>query len=249
MARVDGPGGVVRRSTRAYPRARLSLLVGFALAILLVLAILARYPGEPAFAFRHLAAGGAALLALIAFGVWIGVRGVGARGMEASAALGRGLWLGCLCGLLWVVEIGFNNFVSPEVSTAQARGVVDNGIWAAVALLILGVAVRCAYETRRVAIGLQAGYWCGLVSGLMASLMGLLLVVVWMGFLLRDPLAIQEYAERGLASGESDFAAYVAYETMPGAVLGHFLVLGVGMGAALGGLGGALGRGFRALLG
>ena len=41
----------------------------------------------------------------------------------------------------------------------------------------------------------------GLVSGLVACLMGLLLIVVWMRFLVRDPLMISEFAERGPADG------------------------------------------------
>jgi hypothetical protein len=36
-----------------------------------------------------------------------------------------------------------------------------------------------------------------LISGLIACGMGLMLVVFWMRFLLRDPLNIQEYATRG----------------------------------------------------
>ena len=75
--------------------------------------------------------------------------------------------------------------------------------------------------------------WSGFVSGLVACLMGLLLVVVWMRLLLRDPLAISEWAALGASNGAPDMATYLAYETMTGAI-GHLTVLGVAMGLLLG---------------
>ena len=71
--------------------------------------------------------------------------------------------------------------------------------------------------------------------------MGLLLVTVWMPFLLRDPININEYAVRGTAEHSPDMATYFAYETMSGAV-GHLIVLGIAMGVILGALAGLLAR-------
>jgi len=164
---------------------------------------------------------------------------------DDAAAHRRGVAAGLLGGLLWVLEIGFNNVPPPTVSTGRARFVVDNGAWAAIALIIAGAAATSAFRARRVGAGVRAGWWAGLVSGLLACLTGLLLVAAGMRLLLRDPLLIAEYAARGPASGAPDLATYVAYETLAGA-LGHLLVLGLALGALLGALGGLLGCGLAA---
>ncbi|MBA4116446.1 MAG: hypothetical protein H0X71_08445 [Rubrobacter sp.] len=80
------------------------------------------------------------------------------------------------------------------------------------------------------------------MSGLISCLTDLLLVVVFMNLLLRDPLSIRERAERGAASGAPDAATYRAYETMTGALVGHLILEGVVTGTALGALGGIVGK-------
>jgi len=99
-----------------------------------------------------------------------------------------------------------------------------------------------AFRARRVTAGVRAGFWSGLVSGLISCLTGLLLVVVFMGLLLRDPLSIREWAERGTASGAPDAATYRAYETMTGALAGHLILQGIVAGTVLGALGGIIGK-------
>jgi len=164
------------------------------------------------------------------------------RTAERTADRNVGILLGVLCGCLWVLEISFNNFADLRLSTASARLFVDDGTWATVGVSILAAAL---WRARRgtFGAGLAVGFWSGLVSGLIACLMGLLLAVLWMPALLRDPLNVAEYGAR-VPNRTPGMAAYFAYETAAGAV-GHLLVLGVAMGLLLGALGGALGRLFR----
>jgi len=79
------------------------------------------------------------------------------------------------------------------------------------------------------------------VSGLVACVMGLVVVVFWLDRVLTDPFSIQEWAERGPTSGAPNMATYFAYQTMGGSIL-HLLVLGIAMGVLLGGIGGGVGR-------
>jgi hypothetical protein len=217
------------------------LLVGLGLAILLVIAVLLRYPGTRATATRYFGLGLAGLCLLFGLAAWVARRGTRTAQVAAAVALRQGALTGLVGGVLWVFEIGFNNFLPSTVSTDQARFVVDNSVWAIVALLMAGVATVNAFRARQMLAGIRAAFWSGLVSGLAACLMGLLLVVVWMNFLRRDPSMIQEYADRGPASGAPDFATYLAYETLTGALL-HLLLTGIIQGALLGVVGGALGR-------
>lgn len=110
-----------------------------------------------------------------------------------------------------------------------------------IALAILIQAFLVAYRTRRFVRGVQAGFWSGTVSGLVACLMGLVLVVVLLQLVINDPVSMQEWNELGNTSGASDVATYFAYETLAGAFL-HLVVLGVIMGTLLGIIGGGLGR-------
>jgi hypothetical protein len=149
--------------------------------------------------------------------------------------------LGWILGLLWVVEIGINNYVAPPL---PLRDIIDNAFWAVIALGILAAAIRFGFRTDRIAAGIAVGAWSGLVSGLLACLMALQVIVFGMQFLTHDPLNVAEWAERGSGSGAPTMAAYFAYQTLAGAFL-HLTVLGVGMGGLLGVVGGIIGKGIR----
>ena len=148
---------------------------------------------------------------------------------------------GLVIGLLWVVEIGINNFIAPSL---PARDIIDDIFWAAVAAAILICAGVFAYRARRWWVGVLAGAWCGLASGAVACCTALLLIVFAMGFIDRDPLNVAEWSIRGPASGAPGMTAYFAYETFLGAFL-HLSVLGVVMGVLLGLIGGLIGRAIR----
>ena len=204
------------------------------LAAAMLIAVLLRYPSDP----RHekVALIGLALIALSAtmallFGNKLPFAGHGKR---------TGAWIGLATGLLWVIEISFNNFVDPRISTGRARFFVDNSFWAAIALTILIAALAASAEHASISSGLRVGLWSGYISGIIACLMALSLILFGMRFLLRDPLNINEYATRAHGSSVDGMASYFAYETMAGA-LGHLFVLGIVMGLLLGFLGGLMG--------
>ncbi len=158
----------------------------------------------------------------------------------------QGIKIGMLCGILWILEIGFNNIIPPNISTGTARFYVDNGFWIAIMIIILATSTTSAYQNRSIVSGIQIGAWSGLISGLLACLMGSLLVAFFINLITRDPLMIQEFVERGPGSGAPDITRYVAYETLTGSV-GHLTVLGPIMGALLGLIGGLIGRAAKQL--
>jgi hypothetical protein len=129
-------------------------------------------------------------------------------------------------GLLWVIEIGINNFLAPPLPT---RDIVDDIFWGVIAFSILSLALWQTYRVNSLIQGIRAGFWSGLTSGVLASSMALGVVVFGIAFIIRDPLNIQEWAMRGSSSGAPTMAAYFGYETLMGA-FGHLVVLGIVMG-------------------
>ncbi len=84
---------------------RFGLLAGFALAALLIVAILVRYPGDGDPAIQYASGGISALLALLGSGGWTALRGTRTRSESAAAMLRLGTAAGVLFGVLWVIEI------------------------------------------------------------------------------------------------------------------------------------------------
>ena len=211
-----------------------NLFVAMLLVAAMLLVILLRYPSDAV--HERMALIGFGLIVLTAFLSLF----LGAKPAFAGPGKSLGARVGILTGLLWVVEISFNNFVDPRISTGHARFYVDNSFWAAIALTILVSSLSAAFNARKISSGLRVGLWSGYISGIISCLMALSLILFGMRFLLRDPLNISEYAARTNGSPNSGMASYFAYETMAGA-LGHLFVLGIVMGLLLGSLGGLIG--------
>jgi hypothetical protein len=138
--------------------------------------------------------------------------------------------VGIGAGLVWVIEIEINN----------------NIFWAMIALMILAIAFFAATMGNRALDGVTAGVWCGLTSGLLACTAALIVIVFGMELLLKDPPNLAEWAAVAARPAIPTMAQYFAFETLAGAFL-HLTVLGVGMGALLGLVGGVFGKGFKAL--
>jgi hypothetical protein len=211
-----------------------SVFAATSLAGAMLVAILLRYPSYPGHEKPALI--GLALIALCAILALL----LGSRRPFAGEGKSLGAWIGALTGFFWLVEISFNNFVDPRISTERARFYVDNGFWAAIALTILAAAIAISASTGRMIAGVRAGLWSGCISGVISCLMGLSLVLFWMRFLLRDPINIREFAARGNGASAATMASYFAYETLAGS-LGHLFVLGAMMGLLLGLTGGLIG--------
>lgn len=188
-----------------------------------------------------------AALAWGSFCLLLGLAGVlwfyGRRAGRLGAGSRADLLVGLLLGGLWAVEIGLNNFLAPPL---PGRDIMDNVFWAVIALSILAWAGYRAYCQGSLRAGLAAGGRSGLASGLVACGMALAMIVFGMSYLTGDPVNLAEWAALGAGAPAPTMAAYFAYETLAGA-MGHLLVLGVLMGLLLGGLGGVVGKGLRAL--
>lgn len=204
------------------------------LAAAMLLAVLLRYHSDSR--HQNMVFVGLGLIALSALLTPF----LGSSRSFAGEGKSLGARVGILTGLLWIIEISFNNFVDPQISTGRARFYVDNSFWAAIALAVLIASLLTSGKTRTVAAGLRVGFWSGYISGIIACLMALSLVLFGMRFLLRDPLNIGEYAARSHGSSVAGMASYFAYETTAGA-LAHLFVLGVVMGLILGLIGGLAG--------
>jgi hypothetical protein len=153
-------------------------------------------------------------------------------------AFGKATVVGLVLGLLWVVEIGINNFIAPPL---PLRDHIDNSFWAAIALGIFSLCLAASYRSRSMVQGIRVGAWSGLLSGLLACWAALSLILFGMGFILRDPINVAEWAERGAGSHAPTMASYFAFETFAGAIL-HLVMAGLVMGTLLGLLGGVLGK-------
>jgi hypothetical protein len=212
-----------------------SLLVANFLTAAMISIVLIRYPSGGA----HLKLGlvAIALVSLTAIAIMI----CGRAEFNTVTDKLTGSWLGGITGILWVFEIGFNNFADPRISTGRARFFVDNCFWAIIALAILAASFARAWKSRRIGAGVRVGLWSGYISGTMACLMAFFLILFGMRFLQRDPINISEYAARASGAPPTGMAAYFAYETMAGG-MGHLFVLGIGMGLVLGLLGGLVGK-------
>jgi hypothetical protein len=212
----------------------LLLLVIMICNTLLVPAVAVKYSYDT---FSAAASGFGFLILLVLTG-WLGFRVVRGASRQKPMRSGPGISVGLFLGLLWVIEIGINNFIAPPL---PARDTMDNIFWGVIALMIFISALFAAKRTGRIWAGIEAGAWSGFVSGAVACWMALSLIVFGMKFILQDPLNVAEWAERGLASSASSMASYFAYQTFAGAFL-HLTVLGILMGTLLGLLGGGFGK-------
>jgi hypothetical protein len=219
------------------PSPALILLIISAMNTALVPAIAAAYVYSTL--FLALSAGAFLLQVVLTGLLWMYTL----RRSAKPGPIGQYIGVGLAIGVLWVIEIGINNFIAPPL---PVREVIDNFFWAAVAVLILIWAARFAYGAGRMWVGVLSGAWSGFASGAVACCMALLVVVFAMGFIERDPLNVAEWAMRGSASGAPAITAYFAYETFLGAFM-HLSILGVVMGALLGLIGGLIGRAIRIL--
>ncbi len=213
------------------PLSFLLIVTGF--SALLVPAIALQYSYSALTATASVV-GGLILLGASGF-LWL----YGGRAGHQGSFTARSATAGIALGFLWVIEIGINNIVAPPL---PARDIVDNLFWAAIAFLIFAWAGRCAYQARRLRTGIEAGIWSGFASGALACGMALAMIVFGMRFITHDPLNIAEWAAYPATGAAPTMAAYFAYETFAGAFL-HLVVLGGLMGALLGVLGGAVGKG------
>jgi hypothetical protein len=151
--------------------------------------------------------------------------------------------LGIVLGILWVIEIGINNFVAPRLPT---RDIIDDIFWAVIGLSILVDAVINSFQTNSIRTGTRVGSLIGFISGIFACSMALSMVVFGMHFIITDPLNIAEWVVQANSSQAPSMAAYFAYETMAGAFL-HLIVLGIIMGMLLGVLGGLIGKTIKSI--
>lgn len=150
----------------------------------------------------------------------------------------KNLTIGVYFGLLWTAEISMNNIIQPGL---PLRDYLDNIFWGIIAVLILCVSYKDAFDSKKIIAGIKAGFFSGIGSGIVACLTALVLVCFGMKLLLKDPVNVAEWADMKGKTHYPDMASYFAYQTFAGAIM-HLLILGIIMGVLLGLLGGLLAK-------
>ena len=150
----------------------------------------------------------------------------------------KNLNAGLYFGLLWTIEISMNNIIQPRL---PLRDYLDNIFWGIIALLILYVSYKDAFDTRKIITGIKAGFFSGFSSGIVACLTALILICFGMKLLLKDPINIAEWSDMKGKTNYPDMASYFAYQTFAGAIM-HLIILGIIMGVLLGIIGGVVGK-------
>jgi hypothetical protein len=216
------------------PLARASIVFGLLLFIAGMVFDLVVYPGIAADA-------GSALP------IYIGVAGVIAGGYLAIAvgdtrhvtpakalAIRSGLRWGVLVGGLWLIEVVAGNvFTTPTLADRIVYEVATTS-----AFLLPGiVSGLVAYQTGKVAMGIRASIWCGMIGALITAILGLQVIIqvtLLLGIGQHDPQNIQQFH----TSHSHDLAGYIAGDALAGAI-NHLWLIGLVFSALVGG-GGAL---------
>jgi hypothetical protein len=157
---------------------------------------------------------------------------------ELSDKSKNNLKSGLYFGFLWTIEISMNNIVQPKL---PLRDHLDNIFWGIIAVLILWVSYKDAFDAKKISAGIKAGFFSGFASGIVACLTALVLICFGMKLLLKDPVNIAEWADMKGKTNYPDMASYFAYQTFAGAMM-HLLILGMIMGLLLGVIGGLAGK-------
>ena len=142
-------------------------------------------------------------------------------------------WFGAILGLMWLLEICVTAALPVPVSEVHWRDLLQDSIWALIAVGMASAAALTANRTTNFSAGVWVGTWAGLLCGLFAAFASLVLDTVLIGLVVRDPSEKAEFAVRGPAQGYHDVAAYAARQTLFGSLF-HLLFLGVAMGVVLG---------------
>jgi hypothetical protein len=87
---------------------------------LLIIVITTRYGGDATLRGRHLAIARIATLLLAASGALAAFRGAGRRFWEEARGDSPGILIGLMTGIIWILEIRFNNFATLAFQLARS---------------------------------------------------------------------------------------------------------------------------------
>jgi hypothetical protein len=213
-----------------------SVIVSQYLLIISAILVLVMYLWYPALEWSHKIEAGACLISLIILiGLTLLIKKFKKKLSDKSK---RNLHVGLYIGLLWTIEISMNNIIQPGL---PLRDYLDDIFWGIIAVLILFVSYKDAFNTKKITAGIKAGLFSGFGSGIVACLTALILICFGMKLLLKDPVNIAEWTDMKGKTNYPDMASYFAYQTFAGAMI-HLTILGIIMGVLLGIAGGLIGK-------
>jgi hypothetical protein len=153
---------------------------------------------------------------------------------------------GLLIGAMWIGEVLLGNLGGTSIF-GNLRGfhphVYALGPWlalSAVGVTAMGGAVA-AYQTRSIGVALRVGLWSGLISGVIALVTIVSVVVLFHDAVMKDPSNIHEFA-RGAhhVPSEAELPRFIHADGLAGGV--NHLWIGPLLGVTVGGVGAVMGK-------
>jgi hypothetical protein len=182
--------------------------------------------------------------------IYLGVAGVIAGGYLAIAvfdtrqvtpakvlAIRAGLRWGVLVGGLWLIEVVAGNvFTTPTLADRTVYEVATTS-----AFLLPGiVSGLVAFQTGKVAMGMRASVWCGMIGALIMAILGLQLTIqltLLLGIGQRDPQNIQQFH----TSHSHDLVGFIVGDALAGAI-NHLWLIDLVLSALVGVVGALIGK-------
>jgi len=167
-------------------------------------------------------------MAMVAPGFWLW-RQSSLEAWPQSRRVGR--WI----GILWCLEIVFNNGPWHSLNVWAIRAWVDNGVWLTTTLLVVYHAVERRRAGARRVDTVKAAATASLLGGVYAALTALAFIHGGLQWVIADPISQAEWSTVHVSFPLLRADDYFAYETLAGAI-GHVLFLGLFAGTLIGGL-------------
>jgi hypothetical protein len=234
----DGDGRAIQRRPMAL---RTALLVGTGIDMLLLVYGLGVYPASRGATGEDLLLE-ALLIVLLFLYLYASLFGTREYDPVDRWIHRQGIVFGLAAGALWAGEV-LNGSLGDTALFGSLRSVnfnlyraIGQVLIASIPVLVLLAAGQAGRKTGQASAGVQVGLWSGLISGLIAMGILQLMTYLFMGALALSPANLSDYS----ASGEGNLLAFL----VKNARIAGTAYLGIGLvfGAALGALGGLIGR-------
>jgi hypothetical protein len=155
---------------------------------------------------------------------------------DSVLAAGPGLNWGLIIAIFWLIEMLAGNLFDGKSSLVRI-------FYFGSSILAFGLPLFAGIwglkKSGRIRDGMLIGLWSGIVSGLLAFLILMMITYLFLNTMLRDPQNALQFKE----SGAPDLVTFIIGDSLAGAT-GHLLI-GIILGTALGSVGGLLGKGLR----
>jgi hypothetical protein len=144
-----------------------------------------------------------------------------------------GLNWGLLIAFFWLIEMTTGNLLDAQSGLVR---ILYFGSSILAFSLPLFAGIWGTRQSGKIRMGMLAGLWSGIISGLLAFLILMTITYLFLNPILQDPQNLSQFQ----GSGTPDIATFVIGDSLAGAT-GH-LVIGLVLGPASGFMGGVIGK-------